>query len=322
MTAASQPRPRIAVLDDFHRVAPASADWSRVLARAELAFHHDHADGDALAERLADCDAVVLMRERSPLDSSLLARLPRLRAVFTTGVRNAAIDLNAADARGVVVCGTESASATAELALGLMLALSRQILAEDRALRAGRWQAAVGRSLHGKTLGIVGLGKLGAQVAGHGRMLGMRTIAWSENLTPERAAAQQCELVGKQALFARADVVSLHLVLSARTQGVVGAQELAWMKPGALLVNTARAGLLDTQALVQALHAGRLGGAAIDVFDHEPLPPDAAILQAPRTVLTPHLGYATRETYAVYYRQVVEAIEAWLDGRTIRPLLR
>lgn len=322
MSATDVVRPRIAVLDDFHGVAPEVADWSRVMAAADVAFYGDHVEGAALVERLDHCDAVVLMRERTPLDRALLARLPRLKAVFTTGMRNAAIDLDATDARGIVVSGTEPASATAELALGLMLALSRQILAEDRALRAGRWQATVGRSLHGKTLGIVGLGKLGAQVAGYGRMLGMQTIAWSENLTPEWAAEHQCERVGKQELFTRADVVSLHLVLSARTRGVVGAQELAWMKPGALLVNTARAGLLDMQALVQALHAGRLGGAAIDVFDHEPLPLDSAILQAPRTVLTPHLGYATREAYGLYYSQVVEAIEAWLDGRTVRPLLR
>lgn len=322
MSAVDGGRPRIAVLDDFHGVAHEVADWRPVMARAQVTFHGDRVEGEALVQRLADCDAVVLMRERTPLDHALLARLPRLKAVFTTGVRNAAIDLDATAERGIVVCGTESASATAELALGLMLTLSRQILAEDRALREGRWQAAVGRSLHGKTLGIVGLGRLGAQVAGYGRMLGMQTIAWSENLTPERAAAQHCEPVGKQELFARADVVSLHLVLSSRTRGVVGAQELAWMKPDALLVNTARAGLLDMQALVQALHAGRLGGAAIDVFDQEPLPPGAAILQAPRTVLTPHLGYATRETYGVYYGQVVEAIAAWLDGRTIRPLLR
>lgn len=204
----------------------------------------------------------------------------------------------------------------------MQAAKAAQGAAPWRHMLQGRWQSSVGSTLQGKTLGILGLGKLGGQVARFGRMLGMQTIAWSENLTPERAAEEQCEHVGKHALFARADVVSLHLVLSAHTQGIVGAAELAQMKPGALLVNTARAGLVDTDALVQALHAGRTGGAAIDVFDQEPLAPDAPILRAPRTVLTPHLGYATRETYGIYYTQVVEAIEAWLDGRTIRPLLR
>lgn len=315
-------RPRLAVLDDFHGVANALADWSGVQHRTDVEFFSDHVECEALVERLAPFDAVVLMRERTPLGRALIGRLPRLKAVFTTGMRNLAIDLDAADERGIVVCGTDSASSTAELALGLMIAASRQIVAEDRALRSGRWQTVLGRSLQGRTLGIVGLGKLGAQVAGYGRMLGMHTIAWSDNLTQERAAGLHCTRVEKQELFARADVVSLHLVLSARTRGVVGAAELSWMKPDALIVNTARAGLVDMDALVQALHAGRIGGAAIDVYDHEPLPPDAPILQAPRTVLTPHLGYATRDAYSVYYTQVVEAVEAWLDGRTIRPLQR
>ncbi len=321
MTPISSGRPRVAVLDDFHGAAGELADWHRVTDRADVDFYFDHVEGEAVVERLAAYDAVVLMRERTGFGRALIERLPRLKAVFTTGVRNLAIDLDAARERGIVVCGTDSASSTAELALGLMIALSRQIVAEDRAIRVGRWQTVLGSSLQGKTLGLVGLGKLGAQVAGYGRMLGMHTIAWSENLTQERAAEQQCLRVDKKELFARADVVSLHLVLSERTRGVVGATELSWMKHDALLVNTARAGLLDMGALVQALHEGRIGGAAIDVYEREPLPPDAPILQAPRTVLTPHLGYATRDAFTVYFPQVVEAIDAWLSGRTIRPLL-
>ncbi len=308
------------MLDDFHGVAGELADWGAVRDRADVDFYGDHVEGEAVAERLASYDAVVLMRERTALGRALIERLPKLRAVFTTGVRNLAIDLEAARERGIVVCGTDSASSTAELALGLMIALSRQIVAEDRAVRAGRWQTVVGSSLQGKTLGIVGLGKLGAQVAGYGRMLGMHTIAWSENLTQERAVGLHCERVDKRALFTRADVVSLHLVLSERTRGVVGARELSWMKRDALLINTARAGLVDMDALVSALHDGRIGGAAIDVFEREPLPPDAPILKAPRTILTPHLGYATRDAFGVYFPQVVEAIDAWLGGRMIRPL--
>src|SRR5262245_41324664 len=261
------------------------------------------------------------MRERTAFPAALFERLSNLRLLVTTGMRNASIDLDAARARGVTVCGTEAlAHPTAELAWGLILALARRIPQEDAALRAGRWQTSVGVGLSGLTLGVLGLGRLGSHVAGIGAAFGMRVIAWSQNLTAERAAEGGATRVERDALFREADVLTIHLVLSDRTRGVVGARELGLMKPTALLVNTSRGPIVDEAALADALHDGTIAGAAVDVYDHEPIRPDHPLLDAPNTVLTPHLGYVTEENYAVFYSQVVEAIAAYAAGAPVRVL--
>ena len=309
---------KIAVLDDFQDAARGMADWGRL----DVTVFHDNRRGAALVERLLPFDVAVAIRERTPFPRSLLAQLPNLKLIATTGMRNAGIDLAACRERGIVVTGTEGGGMpAAELALALILALSRNIVAEDRSLRAGSWETRrLGGVIKGKTLGLAGLGKLGAEVARMGAAFGMECVAWSPNLTAERAQAAGCRAVEKAALFAASDYVSLHLVLSERSRGVVGREEIAAMRPGAFLVNTSRAGLLDEAALIAALTEGRIGGAGLDVFDDEPLPPDAPILTAPNTILTPHLGYATRENYAEYFPQVAECIEGWMAGKVIRPL--
>jgi phosphoglycerate dehydrogenase-like enzyme len=311
----------VAILDDFQNVARSFADWSPIEPRAQLTVFNDHVTGDALVKRLEPFDVVMAIRERTAFPRAVIDRLPRLRLLVTAGMRNLGIDLDACRQRGVLVCGTPTGSApTAELAFGLVLALSRHITHEDRALREGRWQTRLGRGVAGSTLGIVGLGRLGAQTARYAQAFGMRTIAWSQNLTDARAAEHGCERVDKPELFQRADFVSLHLILAERTRGVVGAPEIGAMKPTAYLVNTSRAGLLDEAALIAALHAGRIAGAALDVYSEEPLPPNAAIRAAPNTILTPHLGYATRESYEAYFPGACEDIEAWLAGAPIRVL--
>ena len=311
----------IAILDDFQNVARDMADWARLGPRTQLSVFNDHVTGDALIARLAGFDVVMVIRERTAFPRAVIERLPNLRLLITAGLRNLGIDLEACRLHGVVVCGTPTGSApTAELAFGLILALSRHIVAEDRALREGRWQTLLGSGVAGATLGIVGLGRLGAQVAGYGRAFGMKTIAWSQNLTAERAVAAGCVRVEKAELFARADYISLHLILSERTRGVVGAADLALMQLGSRIINTSRAGLIDEPALIAALCDGRIAGAALDVYGEEPLPPDAAIRTAPNTILTPHLGYATRESYQCYFPGAVEDIEAWLAGAPIRVL--
>ena len=309
---------KVAVLDDFQDAARSRADWSGL----DVTFFTDAVRGPALVDRLRPFAAIVAIRERTPFPRSLLDQLPNLRMIATVGMRNAGIDTAACRERGILVTGTEGGGTpTAELAFGLILALSRNLVAEDRSLRAGTWQTRrIGGVVEGRTLGLVGLGKLGATVARMGAAFGMQCLAWSPNLTPERAAAAGCQAVGKAELFASSDYVSLHLVLSDRSRGIVGAAEIAAMRPTACLVNTSRAGLLDEPALIAALSAGRIGGAGLDVFDDEPLPPGAPILSAPNTILTPHLGYATAENYAGYFPQVVECIEGWMAGTTIRPL--
>ncbi len=309
----------IAILDDFQDAARSMAPWERLRGRASLAVFNDHVTGEALAQRLQPFDIVMLIRERTPMPRALLERLPRLKLLVTAGWRNRAIDLAACKERGVLVCGTEAAShPTVELAWGLILALARGIPAEDRALRAGRWQTSLGFGLRGKTLGVLGLGRLGAEVARIGLAFGMQIIAWSQNLTPERAAGVGAQWVDKTTLFETSDVLTIHLVLSERTRGLVGPAELARMKPTAVLVNTSRAGIVDTDALVSALQRGTIAGAGVDVYDVEPLPADAPILKAPNTVLTPHLGYVTRDSYQIYFAQALEDIEAWLNGPPIR----
>ncbi|SHJ33278.1 Lactate dehydrogenase [Roseomonas rosea] len=311
---------RVAVLDDFGGAAAGAADWSGL----PVTFFTDHvADEAGLAQRLAGFDAVVLIRERTPFPASLIARLPDLRLVVTTGAKNRTLDLEACAERGIAACGTHSLETpTVEMTWALILSLARRVPFEDAALRAGAWQTGPGRSLHGATLGVVGLGKLGRQVAALGRAFGMEVIAWSANLTEEAAAAAGARLVGKDRLFRSADIVTLHLVLSDRSRNTVGAGELAAMKPGALLVNTARAGLVDQAALIAALESGHLGGAALDVHDTEPLPPAHPLLAAPRTILTPHLGYVTAENYRRYFEGATAALRAFSAGRPLPyPLL-
>ena len=312
---------KIAVLDDFQDAARRHGPWSR-LTNADVQVFTDNVTGDLLLQRLLPFDVVVAIRERTPFRAPLLAALPKLRMIATTGMRNLGIDVAECRRRGITVSGTEAVGApAAELSFALIIALARNLVAEDRSLRAGTWETRhIGSTLQGRTLGLLGLGKLGTEVAAMGRAFGMDPIAWSPNLTPERAAAGGARLVDKAALFATADYLSIHLVLSDRSRGIVGAAEIAAMQPTACLVNTSRAGLVDEAALIAALHAGKLRGAGLDVFEQEPLPLDAPILAAPNTVLTPHLGYATAENYAVYFPQVVEAIEAWAAGTPIRVL--
>lgn len=314
---------KIALLDDYQRVAREFADWTRLPEGSELVvFDHPIAESEELVKALQPYAVLVLMRERTPMPASLLERLPNLRLLVTTGARNASIDLEACRARGITVCGTGSrGTSTAELTWGLLLALVKRIPTEDRALRSGQWQTGLTEGLEGKRLGVVGLGKLGTQVARVGQVFGMETVAWSPNLTDARAAEAGVRRVEKQELFATSDVVSLHLVLSERTRHVVGARELEAMKPTAWLLNTSRAGLVDEAALLTVLRERRIAGAGLDVFSTEPLPPGHPLLGLDHVVLTPHLGYVTRENYAVFYRDALEDILAWHAGAPVRRLV-
>ena len=311
----------VVVLDDLQAVAAGLADWPSGSGWS-VAFEHERlGSDDAVVDRLADADAVVLVRERTPLPAAVLQRLPRLRLVVTGGMRNAAVDTAAAARLGVTVCGVPGSSpATAELAWALLLALVRSVPLEDAALRAGRWQSTVGTGLAGRTLGVVGLGRLGTRMVPVARAFGMDVLAWSTHLTDEAAAAAGAVRVDKPELFRRADVVTLHLVLSERSRGTVGPQELALLGPQGYLVNTSRAGLVDRGALLTALHEGTIAGAALDVFDVEPVPADDPLLTAPRTVLTPHLGYVTRDNLAHWYAGAVTALHAFAAGAPVHVL--
>jgi phosphoglycerate dehydrogenase-like enzyme len=315
---------RIAVLDDWQGIAEGSADWSVLRGRAQVIFFtHAFSDAAAAAAQLADFDILLTMRERTAFPASLLERLPRLKMLGITGARNASLDTEACTARGVLVCCTSASpgglAAPAELALGLLLAVARGIPAADAGIRAGRFQEGtpVGITLAGRTLGIVGLGKLGSLMARYGQALGMTVLAWSQNLTQERATAAGAARVPKEELLARSDAISLHLVLSARSRHVIGAAELALMKPGAILINTSRGALVDEEALLAALRSGRLY-AGLDVFDREPLPVGAGLRESPNTVLTPHLGYCVTETLRHFHAQSIENALAFLDGKPIR----
>jgi phosphoglycerate dehydrogenase-like enzyme len=313
---------RVALLDDYQGVALGMADWKSLPNGTEVAVFTDHlaAEG-ALAERLADFDIIMALRERTPFPRTLLERLPKLRLLVTAGMRNASIDMKAAAERGVLVCGTSGLPyPTAELAWGLILSLARRIPAEDRATREGRWQTSLGLGLNGKTLGVLGLGTLGSRVARVGRALEMKVLAWSQNLTAERAAAEDAMLVAKDDLLARSDFVSIHLVLGERTRGLIGARELGLMKRSAYLVNTSRGPIVDEAALIRALEDGTIAGAGLDVFDEEPLARDHPFRRLPNVVITPHLGYVTEETYRIFYGQAVEDIKAYLDGTPLRVL--
>jgi phosphoglycerate dehydrogenase-like enzyme len=314
--------PRIAVLDDYQDVARQYADWSAVDGRADVSVFHDTlADLDPLVARLAPFEIIATMRERTPFPRALVERLPRLRLLTTTGMQNRSFDLPALRQHGVWVSGTPSSyDTTSELTWCLILALARRILQEDRSMRTGGWQTTVGQGLRQKVLGLVGLGRIGATVAAVARQFGMTVIAWSPNLTPDRCAEAGVTHVDRAGLFASADFISIHMVLSDRTRGLVGAEDIARMKPSAYLVNTSRGPLVDEAALVAALEQHRIAGAGLDTFDQEPLPPGHRLRQLDNALLTPHLGYVADDTYKVFYRSTVENIVAFLDGAPIRPL--
>jgi len=314
---------RCVILDDYQDVATSLADWS-VLPDVTVEAVSEHlADEERLAQVLADAEIVVVMRERSPLTRSLLDRLPRLRLVVTSGMRNASIDLATCRERGIVVSGTASSSTPpVELTWALVLGLARQVVPEATAFRkGGPWQSTVGVDLAGSTLAVIGLGKIGTRVAAVARAFGMDVVAWSPHLTPERAAAAGVRLAPDlSAALGQADFVSLHLVLSDSTRGLLGPVELATMRPTAYLVNTSRAGLVDTGALVAALEEGRIAGAGLDVHDEEPLPADHPLRTLPTVLGTPHLGYVTDGNYRTYFTEAVEDVAAWLAGAPVRLL--
>ena len=310
-------RAKIAVLDDYQGVALKLADWSAVMARAQVDVFSDHlADADAVAERLLPYDIVCVMRERTPLRAEMIERLPNLKLIASTGPRNASIDLKAAGARGIAVAHTGYfGSPTLELTWALILASARHVVAEAAAIRGGGWQHSIGDDLSARTLGVIGLGNLGSQVAKIGLAFGMRVIAWSQNLTAEKAGAVGAALVSKEELLRQSDIVSVHLVLSERTRGLIGAGELALMKPGARMVNTSRGPIVVEAALIAALEAGQIAGAAIDVYDVEPLPLDHPYRKIDNLLATPHIGYVSRSLYERFYRDTVSNILAWLDAR-------
>jgi phosphoglycerate dehydrogenase-like enzyme len=313
---------KIAILDDYQGAASGAADWGRLGARVEITTFDRHLGGEAEVIRaLAPFDAVVAMRERTWFRRQVIEALPKLRLIATTGMWNAAIDLEAATAAGIRVCGSRGLRySTAELAWGLILSLSRNLRTESRAFEAGQWQKTIGIDLHGKTLGVLGLGELGSRVARVGLAFDMKVIAWSQNLTAEKAATAGVRLVTKDELFSESDVLSLHVILSDRSRGIVGERELRRMKPTAFLVNTARGPLVDEAALVAALRERRIAGAGLDTYDVEPLPAGHPLRTLDNVVLMPHLGYVTAESYRLMYGDVVEAIEGFLDGRAVRPL--
>ena len=311
--------PRVAILDDYQNVARRMADWASLPGTDVVVFADHLKDAGAVVARLADFDAVVAMRERTAFPRALLERLPKLKLLVTTGMRNASIDVAAATERGIVVCGTAGLPyPTAELTWGLILALMRRIPIEDRATREGQWQVSCGLGLNGKTLGVIGLGGLGSRVTKVGRAFEMDVIAWSQNLTEARAAEVGTKLVSKDELLSRADVASIHLVLSDRTRGLIGARELSLMKPTAYLVNTSRGPIVDEGALVAAVRGGRIAGAGLDVYDDEPLPLDHPLRNLRNTVITPHLGYVTEEGYRIFYGHALEDVKAWLAGQPVR----
>ena len=312
---------KIALLDDWQENAHEFADWARVRQGHQLDIYHDTIKGNLLIQRLQDYDVLCLMRERTLFSAEVINALPNLKAIITSGMRNAAIDLDACKAREIIVSGTASPGhATAELAMTLIGTMARQIIPSANSMTQGGWQIGTGRDLRGATLGILGLGRLGGQVAALGKAFGMEVQAWSQNLTPERAAEQGVTYKDKEAFFATSDFISIHLKLSSRVTGLVGAEELAWMKPDACIVNTSRAPIIDETALIQALNTGKLGAAALDVYHHEPLPKDDALRTTPNLILTPHIGYVTQETMRVFYAETLESLEAYLTGVPIRLL--
>jgi phosphoglycerate dehydrogenase-like enzyme len=320
---------RLSILDDYQGVALDMADWSPVRGRGiEIAVERfPFADAEDVVRSLADSEIVAAMRERTAFPKAIVDRLPKLKLLITTGMRNASFDMAALRDRGVTVCGTGGPVGapggggnedTAELAWGLILGAARRIAEDHQFMRLGGWQTHIGHRVAGKTLGLLGLGRLGSGVARVGLAFGMKAIAWSQNLTAEKAAAQGVERVEKDELFRRSDILSVHLVLSDRSRGLVGAREIGLMKPSAILVNTSRGPICDTAAIIEALKAGRLAYAGFDVYDQEPLPINHPLRTAPNVILTPHIGYVTDENYRSSYPQIVENVVAFLDGKPVR----
>src|SRR6202048_56546 len=312
---------KVAILDDYQNLALAMADWSSVAGRAEITVFNDHvADPDAVVERLLPFDVVCVMRERTPLPREVIERLPQLKLIASTGRRNASIDMAAAEERGIRVTATGYRSTpTIEMTWALILASARHIVRESNSVRDGGWQTSIGRELDGRVLGVLGLGNIGRQVARIGLAFGMKVIAWSQNMTPQIADAAGATLVSKDELFRDADVVTIHLVLSKRTRGLVGAAELALMKPTSMLINTSRGPIVDEGALIQALTSRSIAGAALDVFDAEPLPADHPFRALDNVLATPHIGYVADNLYRTFYGDAAASIAAWLD-ETASPL--
>jgi phosphoglycerate dehydrogenase-like enzyme len=311
---------QVAILDDYQGVALQSADWSTLKGKAEITvFRHRASDSSALVERLKPFEVVCVMRERTPLTRSIIEQLPYLKLIASTAFRNASIDLAAANERGITVCNTGYTSHGAiELTWALILAIMRNIPAEFASVRRGQWQISVGGDLEGKTIGVLGLGNIGARIAKIAQAFGMKILAWSQNLTRESAEKHGALLVSKEELFRAADIVTVHLVLSSRTKGIIGAAEIGWMKPTAYLVNTSRGPLVDENALIDALQNRAIAGAALDVYDIEPLPASHPFRSLDRLLVTPHIGFVTNETYKIFYRDTVENITAWLSGAPVR----
>jgi phosphoglycerate dehydrogenase-like enzyme len=311
------PRIRIAVLDDYQNVALTMADWSPVTTRAEVTVFADHvSDADELVARLTPFDVVFVMRERTPLPRSVLERLPRLRMIASTGNVNASIDMTAVADLGIHTSTTGgSVGSTVELTWALILATARHIVTERQAVAEGHWQRTVGRELDRRVLGVLGLGRIGSRVARVGAAFGMDVVAWSQNLTPEAAQEAGARYLPREEFFAAADVVTVHLKLSERSLGLVGADELALMKSSALLVNTSRGPIVDEAALIEALRSGAIAGAGLDVFDVEPLPADHPLRTMANVTATPHIGYVADRPYRIFFRDAVAAISDWLDGQ-------
>jgi phosphoglycerate dehydrogenase-like enzyme len=330
---------KIAILDDYQNVALSIADWSAVAKKADITVFNDHIDQtDALIERLLPFDAICVMRERTPLRRDIIEHLPRLRFIASTGPRNISIDIAAAKERGIVVANTGYRSIpklfrncrrrctrkrrqklTIELTWALILASARHLVGESNSIRAGGWQTSIGHELDGRILGVLGLGNVGREVARIGRAFGMKIIAWSQNLTVEAAAAAGAELVTKDELFRRADIVTIHLILSERTRGLVGAAELALMKPTARLINTSRGPIVDEQALIETLRARAIAGAAVDVFDTEPLPANHPFRSLENLLATPHIGFVAEDLYRTFYGDAAAAIGAWIEKQAGSP---
>jgi phosphoglycerate dehydrogenase-like enzyme len=311
---------KVAILDDYQGVALQLTDWAVLRGKVDITVFRDHlSDLAALVERLKPFEVVCVMRERTPFSRSILEQLPNLKLLASTGARNASIDLDAAHERGVTICGTGYSSHGAiELTWALILAIVRNVPAEIASLRAGQWQISVGADLKGKTIGVLGLGNIGAKIARIALAFGMNVLAWSQNLTRETAEQHGARLVGKEELFRDADIVTVHLVLSRRTEGIIGAPELNLMRPSAYLVNTSRGPLVDEKALINALKNRTIAGAALDVYNVEPLPESHPFRSLNNVLATPHIGFVTEDTYKIFYRDTVENIAAWLSGKPVR----
>ena len=312
---------KIAILDDWNQDAQKSANWARIKQAHQVDFYHDTVTGQALIERLKPYDILGIMRERTPITESLMAQLPQLKAIVTTGMRNQSLDEEGAKRHGIMLMGTEAPGvATPELAITLIGNLARNLFANATSMTQGGWQVSTGRNLHGACLGILGLGRLGSAVAKIAQAYGMDVQAWSQNLTKDRCDELGVRYVSKEVFFETSDFITIHLKMSERVRHLVGAPQLALMKPTASIVNTSRAGIIDTSALLDALNHNKIAGAAIDVYDHEPVPADSPIRQTPRLLMTPHIGYVTQETMATFYGQMAENIENYIKGEPTRKL--